>query len=56
MMDYIRRLRVCIKWFQEIEGGYLLEQENLRELVESVENKCNDLGTLIRLNLLNYDY
>ncbi|KAL8144227.1 hypothetical protein V2J09_017259 [Rumex salicifolius] len=44
MMDYIRRLRLCIKWFQEIEGGYLLEQENLREMVEFVEKKCNDMG------------
>lgn len=52
MMDYIRRLRLCIKWFQEIEGGYLLEQENLREMVESVENKCDNLGMLIEVLVL----
>jgi len=44
MMDYIRRLRLCIRWFQEVEGGYLLEQENLRELLESAEKKCVAMG------------
>ena len=44
MMDYIRRLRLCIRWFQEVEGGYLLEQENLRELLESAEKKCAEMG------------
>ncbi|KAL8170234.1 hypothetical protein V2J09_022038 [Rumex salicifolius] len=48
MMDYIRRLRLCIRWFKEIEGAYLSEQENLREMVECIERKCNDMEMLMQ--------
>ncbi|GAB4846221.1 Kinesin-like protein KIN-14C [Ancistrocladus abbreviatus] len=48
MMDYIRRLRLCIRWFQELEGGYLLEQEHLREILESAEKKCCDIEVLMQ--------
>lgn len=44
MMDYIKRLRLCIKWFQEIEGNYILEQEKLKDLLETAEKKCTDMG------------
>lgn len=48
MMDYIRRLRLCIRWFQELEGGYLLEQDNLRELLQAAERKCSDMEMLMQ--------
>lgn len=48
MMDYIRRLRLCIRWFQEVEGGYLLEQDNLREMLESAERKCAEMEVLMQ--------
>ncbi|KAG5545022.1 hypothetical protein RHGRI_017479 [Rhododendron griersonianum] len=44
MMDYIKTLRLCIKWFQELEGNYLLEQENHKDLLETAEKKCIDMG------------
>ena len=44
MMDYIRKLRLCIKWFQELEGSYFSEQEKLRNLLDCAERKCNELG------------
>lgn len=44
-MEYIRRLKLCIKWFQELEGNYLIEQEKLLNALESAKQKCNELGT-----------
>ncbi|KAJ8428671.1 hypothetical protein Cgig2_006345 [Carnegiea gigantea] len=44
MMDYIKRLRLGITWFQEVEGGHLSEQESLRALLESAEKKCTEMG------------
>ncbi|KAL6313978.1 hypothetical protein AAG906_011709 [Vitis piasezkii] len=48
MMDYIRKLRLCIKWFQELEGSYLLEQEKLRNMLDCAERKCNELEVLMK--------
>ncbi|XP_028067212.1 kinesin-like protein KIN-14N [Camellia sinensis] len=48
MMKYIKRLRLCIKWLQEFEGSYLLEQEKLRNLLEMAEKKCSDMEMLIK--------
>ncbi|XP_059664811.1 kinesin-like protein KIN-14N isoform X2 [Cornus florida] len=48
MMEYIRRLRLCIKWFQELEGNYLSEQQKLRNLLELAERKCADMEMLIK--------
>lgn len=44
MSDYIRRLKQCIKWFQQLEGTYLIEQDKLKSLLESAEKKCIDMG------------
>ncbi|KAK9267120.1 hypothetical protein L1049_009539 [Liquidambar formosana] len=42
MNDYIKRLRLCIKWFQELEKSFLLEEEKLRNSLESAERKCTE--------------
>nr|XP_043628795.1 kinesin-like protein KIN-14N [Erigeron canadensis] len=47
MKDYIKRLRMCIKWFQELEGDLLLQQEKNWKIVESAEKKCNDMEMLM---------
>lgn len=47
MMDYIRRLRLCIRWFQELEGEYAFEQEQLRNALELTDRKCAEMGILI---------
>lgn len=44
MMEYIKRLRICIKWFQELEENLLLEQEKNGKMLESAINRCNDMG------------
>ncbi|KAE8704048.1 Kinesin-1 [Hibiscus syriacus] len=43
MMDYIKRLRLCIKWFQELEGEYTFEQEKLRSALELTERRCSEM-------------
>ncbi|KAL8506117.1 hypothetical protein ACS0TY_017108 [Phlomoides rotata] len=43
MGDYIKRLKQCIKWFQQLEVNYLAELENTKNLLELVEKKNNDI-------------
>ncbi|KAJ0103338.1 hypothetical protein Patl1_04392 [Pistacia atlantica] len=43
MMEYIKRLRLCIRWFQELEGDYAFELERLRNELELNEQKCAEL-------------
>ncbi|XP_024960300.1 kinesin-like protein KIN-14N [Cynara cardunculus var. scolymus] len=47
MMEYIKRLRMCIRWFQELEGDLLLDQHNLGKMLESAERKCKDMEMLM---------
>lgn len=44
MLDYIKRLRLCIRWLQELEGDYAFEHEKLRNALELTEKKCADMG------------
>ncbi|KAL0000964.1 hypothetical protein SO802_014745 [Lithocarpus litseifolius] len=48
MVEYIKRLKLCIKWFQELEGSYLLEQEKLQNTLDSAEQKCNEIEVLMK--------
>ncbi|XP_058091957.1 kinesin-like protein KIN-14D [Magnolia sinica] len=43
MTEYIKKLRVCIKWFQELEESYVLEQAKLRDMLKSTENECHEI-------------
>ncbi|KAL8237803.1 hypothetical protein R6Q59_018884 [Mikania micrantha] len=47
MMEYIRKLRLCVKWFQDFEGGLSLEHEKLKTLFESAEKKSNEMELLM---------
>lgn len=47
MSDYIRRLKLCIKWFQQLEGNYVTEQASLSGMLESAEKKCNEMGMVV---------
>ncbi|MFS7915895.1 hypothetical protein Hanom_Chr02g00170751 [Helianthus anomalus] len=48
MMDYyIKKLRMCVRWYQEFEGGISLEHEKLKKLFESAEKKSNDMGMFL---------
>ncbi|KAL6651976.1 hypothetical protein ACP70R_010901 [Stipagrostis hirtigluma subsp. patula] len=35
MSDYIKKLRACIRWFMDLEDGYVAEQEKLRGVMDS---------------------
>lgn len=47
MIDLIRRLKQCIKWFLQLEANYVAEQEKIKKLLEVAEKKCNDMGMLL---------
>ncbi|XP_068667973.1 kinesin-like protein KIN-14C isoform X2 [Aristolochia californica] len=58
MTDYIRKLKLCVKWFQELEISYQREQEKLQNMLESsqrreaeleaqMKNKVEELNALI---------
>ena len=44
MVEYIKKLKLCIRWFQELEYSYLLEQKKLQDELESSEIKCSEMG------------
>lgn len=49
LTEYIKRLKLCIKWFQELETSYVFEQEKLHNRLEKAEMKCGETG-MIRLS------
>ncbi|KAE9620732.1 putative minus-end-directed kinesin ATPase [Lupinus albus] len=49
MMDYIRRLKVCIRWFQDLEMNYSLEQERLKNSLELTQQKCIEIELLLKI-------
>ncbi|XVE50512.1 hypothetical protein DITRI_Ditri01bG0168100 [Diplodiscus trichospermus] len=48
MMDYIKRLRLCIRWFQELEGEYAFEHEKLRSALELTERRCSEMEVALK--------
>ncbi|ESW21682.1 hypothetical protein PHAVU_005G090700 [Phaseolus vulgaris] len=49
MMDYIKRLKVCIRWFQDLEISYSLEQEKLKSSLELAQQKCKEIELLLKI-------
>ncbi|KAL4554904.1 hypothetical protein LXL04_037513 [Taraxacum kok-saghyz] len=47
MMEYIKKLRMCVRWFQEFEGELSIEHEKLKRMFESAEKRSNDMETLM---------
>ncbi|XP_073003337.1 kinesin-like protein KIN-14H [Typha latifolia] len=45
MIEYIKKLRSCIRWYTELEDGYLDEQEKLRSMMESEEKRHAEIET-----------
>lgn len=48
MTEYIKRLKLCIKWFQQVEENHVIEKEKLQSAMESVEKKCTDTEVAMR--------
>uniref|UniRef100_A0A1J3I3E2 Kinesin-like protein n=1 Tax=Noccaea caerulescens TaxID=107243 RepID=A0A1J3I3E2_NOCCA len=42
MTDIIKRLKVCVKWFQQVDETHVQEKENLRSSLECAEKRCSD--------------
>ncbi|XP_059437281.1 kinesin-like protein KIN-14C [Corylus avellana] len=42
MTEQIKRLKLCIKWFQQVDENHVLNKEKLQSAMESVEKKCKD--------------
>ncbi|ONK65923.1 uncharacterized protein A4U43_C06F2380 [Asparagus officinalis] len=51
MIEYIKKLKACIRWFMELEDGYLLEQEKLRSLSEAEEKRHAEIETQMKINI-----
>ncbi|CAN6236341.1 unnamed protein product [Urochloa humidicola] len=41
--DYIKKLRACIRWYMELEDGYLVEQEKLRGDMDAESTRHTEL-------------
>ncbi|OAY63642.1 Kinesin-1 [Ananas comosus] len=48
MMEYIKKLRACIKWLTEQEDGNLMEMEKLRNLLDSEEKNHAEIAAQLR--------
>ncbi|GJV13702.1 hypothetical protein Tco_1355243 [Tanacetum coccineum] len=44
MRDYLKRLKVCIKWFQKSLEDLAMEKDNLRNMLDSSERNCVKAG------------
>lgn len=46
LTEYIKRLKLCIKWFQELEASYVFEHEKLQNRLEKAELRCGETGMI----------
>ncbi|KAK4753309.1 hypothetical protein SAY87_022107 [Trapa incisa] len=43
MVEYIKRLRLCLRWFQEVEASYMNEHERLTISLEIAERRLAEI-------------
>lgn len=43
-MEYIKKLRACVKMFQKREDDHLLEKEGFLQTVQSLEERIVEIG------------
>ncbi|XP_042040086.1 kinesin-like protein KIN-14N [Salvia splendens] len=48
MIDFIKRLKQCIKWFMQLEANCVEEQEKIEKLLELAEKKCGDTELVMK--------
>lgn len=44
MTDYIKKLRACVRWFMDLEDGFVAELEKLRCAMDEENTRHADLG------------
>ncbi|AES89902.2 putative minus-end-directed kinesin ATPase [Medicago truncatula] len=49
MVDYIKRLKVCIRWFQDLEMSYSIDQEKLKNSLEMTKQKSIEIEMLLKI-------
>ncbi|XWS12775.1 hypothetical protein CRYUN_Cryun37aG0119200 [Craigia yunnanensis] len=42
-VEHNKRLKLCLKWFQQCDGNHVLDKEKLKNSLESAEKKCTDI-------------
>ncbi|KAL6570718.1 hypothetical protein OROGR_000268 [Orobanche gracilis] len=47
MAECIKKLKQCIKWFQQLEGNYVTGQEKLKNLLAVAEKRSTDVEILM---------
>ncbi|KAI4299239.1 hypothetical protein L6164_032716 [Bauhinia variegata] len=45
MGDLIKRLKLCVRWFKQVEEGHIQEKEKLQAALGCAEKKCTDTET-----------
>nr|GEV56620.1 hypothetical protein [Tanacetum cinerariifolium] len=48
MRDYLKRLKVCIKWVQKSFEDLAMEKDNLRNMLDSLERNCVKAGPVTK--------
>ncbi|KAK9906151.1 hypothetical protein M0R45_002811 [Rubus argutus] len=48
LTEYIKRLKPVIRWFQELEGSYLLEHEKLQNSLQVSELQRSEMDLLLK--------
>ncbi|KAJ9566172.1 hypothetical protein OSB04_002138, partial [Centaurea solstitialis] len=48
MTEYIKKLKICIRWFQKAVEDVTEEKDNLRKLLDSSETKCMEAEAAMR--------
>lgn len=52
MMEYIKKLRACIKWLLEREDTNLAEIGKLNGLLEAAEKHHSEIGTTLSFHIM----
>ncbi|CAD5178671.1 unnamed protein product [Musa acuminata subsp. malaccensis] len=55
MIEYIKKFRICIRWYMELEDGYLAEQGKLRNMLESEEKRHREIESRMRAEIDELD-
>ncbi|CAL9197255.1 unnamed protein product [Musa hybrid cultivar] len=55
MIEYIKKLRICIRCYMELEDGYLAEQEKLRNMLDFEEKRHGEIETQMKFKIDELD-
>ncbi|KAK1608205.1 hypothetical protein QYE76_031878 [Lolium multiflorum] len=47
MSEYIKRLRACIRWYVDLEDGYLAELEKLQGQIDAENTRHTEFGNAL---------